>query len=67
MLSPDFFKSWEALWSTWMRYRENQVSAMTEVVVLSSWAGDFALTVPFSAQEYKWVAANWKGDQAKPR
>lgn len=40
---------------------------MTEVVVLCSWAGDFALTVPFLAQEYEWVAANQKGDQTKPR
>lgn len=37
----------------WMRNRESQFSGMKKVVMLCSWAGDFALTVPFSTQEYK--------------
>ena len=34
------------------------VRALTEDIVLCSWARHVTLTVPLSTQEYKWVPAN---------
>ena len=35
------------------------VSSPGRVIVLCSWASNFTVTVPLSAQEYKWVPENW--------
>ena len=38
--------------------RDVRVRALARDIVLCSWARHFTLTVPLSAQVYKWVPAN---------
>ena len=40
-------------------------SSPGRVIVLSSWARHFTLTVPLSTQEYKWVPANCQENLTK--
>ena len=45
--------------------RAVRVRALAGDIVLCSWARHFALTVPLSTQEYKWVPANCWGKPNK--